>query len=292
MKKAYIFATMLFIGCGIFEKEISGSVFIVTNSGENIKLGLIPVYFIPVKRFEQERITAIAEIEKFNIQNSEEFSILKRKYLNELNLFQSFELKNQENEKRLKQYILNQRTIGYTIWEHSGEVIADDFNQEEVQEICSQINKQIEEINSISEKMSQINERVANVSRKLKYICNASEKLKATRLKLFFNSIQTNAIFTTSNADGNFFIKIARGNDYIVSAFGERTVGRSKEKYYWLRKLNESSKNQEISILISNDSLINNIPGDESAISILNNFTFNDGMVAPSLKNKFKLKRF
>ncbi len=52
------------LGHSLFSKEISGSVFIKTKGGDNIKLGLVDIYVIPLSKNEASQTQAIINLKK------------------------------------------------------------------------------------------------------------------------------------------------------------------------------------------------------------------------------------
>lgn len=158
--------------------------------------------------------------------------------------------------------------------------------------VLSDINKIIDEINSISNEMKPIYERAEIVSGELYEIKIISSRLQHTRVRGFIESLAKDSIAIKSNADGDFKIKVHRYKDYFISAYGERSIGQNKETYDWVKEIKSGSKNEYDSILLSNDSLIENIPGDESVVIKISEFQVFETLDLPSTLERFELRGY
>jgi hypothetical protein len=278
----------------LLEKEIEGNVFIVTKGGSNIKLGLIAVSFIPKDEFEIKRNNAIQSINKYYNDNIGKFSDLKNSYIKEKEKFEPLEKKFKANQLRLVEYITEaQGEKGVSIYDSLNEVHVNYGGSRPYgNQVLSDINKIIDEMNSIRNEMKPIYEKSEIVSAKLYEIKIISSRLIQKRVRGFTESLAKDAITIKSNADGDFKIKLDRYKDYFLSAYGERSIGKNIESYDWLKEVKSGFKNKHDSILLSNDSLIENIPGDENIMIKISEFDFFETLDLPSALEKFELRGF
>jgi hypothetical protein len=291
-KSIYIFATILLIGCGIFEKEITGNIFIVTKGGTNIKLGLIPVSITPKDKFEIKRESAINLLDDFYNKNIQEFTELKIKYINEQKIFTPLETKLNEKNNKFEEFIkTNDGRDSVHIWDHENSVyVGFGGNRNTGVEIQNNLNGMAEEINIIYNEILPVYNKMYNIREQMLSIVIKSRQLEKIRVRNFIKSLEDGSIKTKSNADGEFKSKIGRFKDYVISAYGKRSNGGEDETYDWMLEFNSNSKNQDNTILISNDSLIENIPGDENSIKKLYELRFYENLKHPRNRGKFILK--
>jgi hypothetical protein len=292
--RTYIIATLLLTGCGLLEKEITGNVFIVTKGGSNVKLGLIAISVIPKDEFEIKRNNAIQSINKYYNDNIGKFSELKNSYLKEKEKFEPLEKKFKANQLKLVEYIKEaQGEKGISIYDSLNEVHVNlGGNRPYGNRVLSDINKIIDEINSIRNEMKPIYERAEIVSGELYEMKTISSRLKQTRVRGFIEYLAKDVVTIKSNADGDFKIKVDRYKDYFISAYGERSIGKNKETYDWLKEVKSGSKNEHDSILLSNDSLIENIPGDENIMIKISEFEFFETLDLPLTLERFEIRGF
>jgi hypothetical protein len=297
-KSAYIFATTLLIGCGMFEKEISGNVFIVREGGGNIKLGLIPISITPKDVFEKKKERAIATLNEFYSQNIVEFTQLKSQYEKDKQLFEPLEVKHKEYDRQLKEIIKRHESIprkyqDITIVDFKHQVrVWDKESRPYAEQVLSDINKIVEENKLVAKEMQPIYEKLEKITEKLEVIKKASIKIEKARVRKFMESLADEATTLKSNADGNFKTKINKFTDYVVSAYGETTTGIHTKMYNWMVEIKSGTKIQDDLIIISNDSLIDNIPfeqNDMNKISSLRSFQI---FQRPITWEKFKIEQY
>ena len=140
--------------------------------------------------------------------------------------------------------------------------------------------------------MKPIYERAEIVSGELYEMKTISSRLKQTRVRGFIEYLAKDVVTIKSNADGDFKIKVDRYKDYFISAYGERSIGKNKETYDWLKEIKSGSKNEHDSILLSNDSLIENIPGDENIMIKISEFEFFETLDLPLTLERFEIRGF
>jgi hypothetical protein len=292
--RTYIIATLLLTGCGLLEKEITGNVFIVTKGGSNVKLGLIAISVLPKDEVEIKRNYAIQSINKYYNDNIGKLTELKSSYLKEKEKFEPLEKKFKANQLKLVEYIKEaQGEKGISIYDSLNEVHVNlGGNRPYGNRVLSDINKIIDEINSIRNEMKPIYERAEIVSGELYEMKIISSRLKQTRVRGFIEYLAKDVVTIKSNADGDFKIKVDRYKDYFISAYGERSIGKNKETYNWLKEVKSGSKNEHDSILLSNDSLIENIPGDENIMIKISEFEFFETLDLPLTLERFEIRGF
>lgn len=61
---------------------------------------------------------------------------------------------------------------------------------------------------------------------------------------------------TKTDADGNFSFSVTKGKTYFLVAGGQREVGNSTEKYYWVAKVSLPGQQDSASVMLSNDNLV------------------------------------
>jgi hypothetical protein len=278
----------------LLEKEITGNVFIVTKGGSNVKLGLIAISVLPKDEVEIKRNYAIQSINKYYNDNIGKLTELKSSYLKEKEKFEPLEKKFKANQLKLVEYIKEaQGEKGISIYDSLNEVHVNlGGNRPYGNRVLSDINKIIDEINSIRNEMKPIYERAEIVSGELYEMKTISSRLKQTRVRGFIEYLAKDVVTIKSNADGDFKIKVDRYKDYFISAYGERSIGKNKETYDWLKEVKSGSKNEHDSILLSNDSLIENIPGDENIMIKISEFEFFETLDLPLTLERFEIRGF
>lgn len=255
---------------------VNGSVFVVTKSGQAIKLGLIPVSATPIDIFEEKRKNAISTLEKDYQESSEEFERLKNVYLQEGELFEAKNLKFSEKQKEIATIISeNQKTDIFikralAISESQNYIrVYDKGAEQNAEALLIKINDLVYTANGIQEEMRPVYDRLVRTKVMLATIQFAANDRLENRVRHFLSSLQTSAVNATSNADGNFVLKLKKSTEYIMTAVGERSFFGESENYNWLNKIEIPSNETEVSVLISNTALIDEIPGDKSVVENL-----------------------
>ncbi len=65
---------------------------------------------------------------------------------------------------------------------------------------------------------------------------------------------------TKTDADGKFSLSVPAGNTYVILAKASREVGDDTECYYWIQDVDLTRANDGLSIMLSNDNLVESVP--------------------------------
>jgi hypothetical protein len=76
----------------------------------------------------------------------------------------------------------------------------------------------------------------------------------------------TSNVSTKTDADGRFSFNLERGKEYIILATASRSVGESKEYYKWSLPVNVRNDQDEMNLMLSNDTMVDSFKPDSSAL--------------------------
>lgn len=213
-----IFLASCLLACGNSEGKLNGEVFIVTQGGQNIKLGLVTFRVIPE-----------ADILAFINKKSAEALSEMYKMIPIYNKAKQEANEAKDAEDKALQRMLRMMNAG------------------------EPYNKQVDK--------DRLDKLVIWKSKLDRLAILQAELNNYKSGKFYFNGLPDGIEVAKTNADGKFTIPMKRNVKYALAAQAQRTIGDSKEEYYWLIWVsleNNTLKN----IILSNDNLIDAHPQD------------------------------
>jgi hypothetical protein len=271
MIKAFLIITVIFVfiftGCNK-QGELQGSVFIVTQGAQNIKLGLVKVTAIPeneIKQFvEQKKSIINGESNKLKsdmdaikpeiAKSQKEFDEAKRNY-DEI-VAQRDNLKSREQSLNLgfNPYSLNEDP--YLSEYETPEMKAERNKQRQIQKQLDAIRKQIA---SYEPKVSQASKIMTDAKSRLEMsksnLSKITDKLVSyVQASFLFDGLPEGKIKAVTDADGKFSMKLPSGK-YALVASSERRVVNTTEEYYWLIWVDIDGKEPK-QIMLTNQNLL------------------------------------
>lgn len=224
-----IFIIGLFcLSCGKQETEISGEVFVATNSSENIKLGAVEISvitekdikpFIESKKNDSEIEKAKADYEKAKQKSSETLAKLQK-------IGKKYDEQNVSLERIKRSEDLYELSKGFEVL-NDMKWSADDYDKTKLQ-----ADKDIVDAAACLERLN-------NLASPERYFTDMPEAITKT----------------ISNSDGKFSLKILEKGKYTIVAKTQRMIGTKTEFYYWLVWVEADGTSK--TILLNNNNLTN-----------------------------------
>lgn len=205
------------------KKEVNGEVFIVTKGAINVKLGLVPVYFLTEKQFkiasDDNNPHYLYAIDFYNnkesVQNYEHYTSAYNTAIKNVDFYKNLAQKYRDLEKK--------------------------YNVDEKEAINN-----YENIAKESEANSKIYSEMAHRFIRTRYDLRA----EIFSIQCFVDSVKQEVINDKTNADGKFKIEL-KNQKYWVFANSNRQVSNDSEEYHWLFLYTPDGKN----LLLSNDNM-------------------------------------
>lgn len=272
MNKIFLIVLSVFLvalaGCGLLEKEVDGSVFVVTQGGENIKLGLTPVAALTKEEFESIESANIESVNRFYDENSPVYKKAKAEYdrLYEEKydpIYAEFR-EARANYSSLVESLSSERSIGIYIYDHKIKVdnyfLKRDSNLiHEAKNIQEKLEYERLKVDPIHKKYQDIRSEVRQYEKIMDGIADyAKNKILTYQRSLAEQAYELAQIKTKTNADGEFRLILPKNKDYVLIAFADRSVGDSTEEYNWFISY-ASPQSQKYETLISNDNLASDL---------------------------------
>lgn len=223
---------LFLISCTKKEVELKGDVFIVTQGAENYKMGLVKVIAFPEETIKQyieskksdDESKALIEYEKAQkeLEAVEKTALeLETSYRNKLN-----SIKNSANAYGRSISEIRQNLADIENWDESS------LTDAKLRAVKAKF------------KLNEASDRLKSVSSAQRYFINLPDGLASS----------------TSDADGEFILKLPKIGKYALAAQAERKVGDKTEKYYWLVLVNADKESK--SIMLSNNNLTDSVSAD------------------------------
>ena len=274
----FILTLFLSLNCSKSNAELQGSVFIVTNGAQNIKLGLVKITAIPeseiIKFVEQKKSfisdesnklkgdidAAKPEIDKYQ----KEYDEAKRTY---------DAINSQRENLKSREQSLNSNYNPYSLYEspYLSEYETDEekATRSKQKQIKNQLEGLKKQIAAYDQKVSQANKIVSDAQQKLS---NSKAKITKINEKLLsylnqsylLEGLPEGKIKAVTDADGKFSMKLPTGK-YALVASSQRRVVDSTEEYYWLVWVNLDGQEAK-QIMLSNQNML----GQDSEDSVFN----------------------
>lgn len=226
---------LLLVSFGFFEGDLTGSVFIVTRGGQNVKLGLVEVRAIP----EQEILSFIQEKQAVAKKEQDELQPL----------VEEAEQQAQEAEEEYKEV-----DDQYKKMEAEADAAFRDF----LGLWGTQLEQQKKVLDTARERA-----KAALEARKAKTPAMTAKSRALSKLKVeyshwtsntyYFDGLPVGLASTKTDADGAFSLRLRRGVKYALAAKARREVMDDTEAYYWLVWV--TLDGNQTKIFLSNDNL-------------------------------------
>jgi len=234
--------SLLFSGC---EREIEGQIFIVTESRENIKLGLVEVAAVDQKEFRRiktEVLKESADLHRNALSECEPIYANLRKITSRLEVLTSeaeerldslvqdtFSVSSAELDFYSKTLVNEGRKMTRETWDedfekggfldqHEYGSLADGFSEKR--------NRFLKKANECNLALQEYNAEYARLQEKL-----PDDPIAHAALELFYSTIPLSAL-TVSDSDGAFSLTLDNNSDYIVFARASRKLPTGKEENY------------------------------------------------------------
>lgn len=224
---------------------VSGQVFIVTKSGESIKLGLVHVGIAD---------NQLAEIEKKSISDmlTKNLSESKAK-IDEARA--SYQAARDLYDKLLPDYTKAQKALHDAVSAEGIYAIGDN-------EVDGVDSVQAANIVTLNRQLAAIGAKIAPLYddfmakfQNLRVLVEEQQNDVQGSLDTFFSTFGGVAD-TKTDADGKFTLSVPEGKSYVLVAQTSRSVGDTTEKYYWIEDVDLTKANNGLTILLSNDNLV------------------------------------
>ena len=264
------FLTLLFTGCdrapstaapptanstvngGVFTKNVavSGQVFIVTKGGENFKLGLVRVAIADGNAVNDYKKSIADDINKKLSANKATIDAASADYNAAYEKYEST-LTNYQNADTALQGALN--ASGLTYLSTMNEV--DNVTAEQAGNIVK-LDKQRADIGT---KLALLQQDAQQKYKPIQDALADSQADVSANLPVFIESVPSVAD-TKTDADGRYSLSVPAGNTYVIVAKASREVGDDTEYYYWIQDVDLTKASDGLSIMLSNDNLVESVP--------------------------------
>lgn len=238
---------------GVFTKNvtISGQVFIVTQGGENVKLGLVRVAIADSKTVEDYRktisdgINSTLSTAKTGItQAMPDYQAAKDKY-DKL-------LPDYTNAQNALQSALSANSVQYL--DTLGEVL----NVTSAQ--AANIVKLDKQRAGIGAKLAPLHDDLVSKERIVNDLISQQQGEVGSSATSFIDSFPEEAS-TKTDADGKFSLSVPAGSTYVIVAKASRSVGDDTEYYSWIVDVDLTTANDGLTEMLSNDNLVGSVAG-------------------------------
>lgn len=228
-------------GCSWSKPEISGEVFIVTQSAQNFKLGLVEVM-----AFSEADILKHVESKKAEIKpRLAELESVAAKYRTECGDKRTVADKTAKQAENSENSLMS--SLSSMDFSDEGIKRSDQLRQRRSADAA----KAATDKNSYDLCMGSLGNAVGNIT-------------NAKNVAQFFNNLPVPVATATTNADGKFTVKLPKSGRYVLVAHSTRKVVDASEEYYWMVRADLSSGENK-NLTLSN----NNYTDSESTDSLL-----------------------
>jgi hypothetical protein len=280
------FSFVLLGGCLSKPREINGNVFITTNSGESLRLGLVPILLFDdeivkatVKQAKdslatefQELNAKLAQIQKVKIEKKRELQIIFEECQKKKDILFDLERRRPRNPK----YYQTPNTDVFT----TRDIISEPFNinpqtpKQPLHQVVEQKERQAEEVydmmakqwrkeyDLIKEHADEAQKKADKSDKEHSAIIEECESLlkelqrwNEYSQERLFDMLPQPIASTKTDADGSFRIRNIQKGRHAIAAFSTRTDLTKTEKYFWFIYLPQESKPDE-RISLNNDNLL------------------------------------
>jgi len=215
---------MLLTACGPNERELTGQVFIVTQGGDNKKLGLVEVLAFPENNSEVLTYfkTSHAALVARRPPAEAAYNASKTAY-------EEARDRDSQEEKTIKHLL--------------------DFARDPYKDLSAR-RAALSSASAHTKRFEKTTQEVALLRKQLTDAIDT--QIFWLSSELYFQKLPTHLATakTKTDADGKFSMKLPAGR-YVVAAAATRKVSDKEEKYFWLIRVDTSARNE--SVMLSND---------------------------------------
>ncbi len=240
------FVILIFAGCDR-SGRLTGQVFIVTESTDNIKLGLVEILAVPADQMHTHIAQRHAHIDQMHAHIAQRDRELKER-IDAATATETAILK--ETERR---YQAQYDKLGSSAGESDGvnpQLIA-------ARDARDGARKRLEVARV--EAMRIETARLEAAGLKLEAVGLETEKTLPEILDYYLSDLPSPIARSTSDADGRFQMTVPRGESIALIARSSRRVGASRESYSWLVWTSLDGNNSS-EVLMSNNNLLTAAP--------------------------------
>ena len=260
----FLLSTLFLAGCGFGERDVQGSVFIVTKGGDNQKLGLVKILAIP-----ESEIAAFIEAKKETIGTEtaklkSEIDAVKGKVQEAQTTWEELKtayeaLKAQKTQLETQRTTLNSQYDSYTVsrCEYGGYVTEEECDRQ--RNISRQIDALDRQISDVDPKMDKAltvwaaAEKILNAERAK--MSGIVEKIAAYLTAQFLmDGLPEAKIKAVTDAEGKFSMVLPKGR-YVFVATTQRRVGSTTEDYNWMVWVDTAAANPT-QVTLSNQNVL------------------------------------
>jgi hypothetical protein len=284
-----LFLLIAFDGCSPREEKIDGSIFIVTQGGENFKLGLVTVSIFDQQQVEPYLTKATTGLEKSLKELKEQQKTLQEKQDKAASIRDDLEQQD-EKAKDLADKTLQKMGGDETKrpeFSASDEVILDsdksmldstvddttksDYRKDmegwerrkyEIAEMQTNWDllkptylRQADEESQIFHRWQKASFEFGGYFQSLLLITDAVTNWPTLQPQIYFNNLPNPFAVAKTDADGKFSFQLPTKGEFVLVAQAQRQVADNVEKYFWLVRVHSDGK-PEMQVLLSNDNLI------------------------------------
>jgi hypothetical protein len=214
------FAALLAVSCGPTEVDVSGSVFIVTKGGDNVKLGLIKVTAIP----ETDAVAFIdAKLEEGEQEQEKLLPLLQQADAEYAEAKATWDRAKEESRVAFDKAMANLRASGLQASWHAA-------SDRGMQALETSFDKSFE-LDAV----------------RLRYS-------RWTSGSYYLDGIPDGVASAKTDADGKFTLRLLGGKRYVLAASANRQIADNTEYYHWLVWVTPTSDGGPV--MLSNDNLV------------------------------------
>jgi hypothetical protein len=235
----YILIIITLTGCNR-EASLEGEIFIVTQGGQSIKLGLVEVLAIP-------EIDAQKYINEKDLASLQKKTELREKYIKAKDEYEKDYQRITEKNKKIE---LQKKHVQKMI-DEAGNRILNALNSSKEKELQAAITDQLRwehEYYNLDISDPTVNINLKNIAQ--------NEFLEWPKGDFYFNDLPLSKTVgkATTNDDGRFTITLPSEGKYLLAAHTQRQIGDQQGEYYWLIWVTVTSKDKD-HIMLSNNNL-------------------------------------
>jgi hypothetical protein len=231
--------------------ELKGNIFIVTNGAQNLKLGLVDVRVIPEKEMLAYMTAKKPQVDSRIAKITSEYQTAKV----------AFDAATKADAAASDRYNSEMQS-------DSREMKSYDVGDMSLAELSNTTGRLSEMKERVSDYGKAADEKRAETDTAQLRLAEAALQLKEnSEPKLYFAGLPEGIAKATSNADGDFTLKMPSKGRFALAAYSQRQVFGSTEEYYWLIWVSldgQPTKN----ILLGNQNLADAGSPDSVLISI------------------------
>ena len=266
------------------QRELDGSVFIVTKGRENVKMGLVSVSI-----FDSTQVKNAVQRVRENLRNKAE-EILKQAEPFKADVekarktYRSFEDESEAAKAQVRAAKKNLISQFNAVVGKSGKSAFEmnDFSWEDppsyynefrdgkeavaqkkliYAELRPKVDSAIEEEKRIGPRQTEAGEKLKTMLAAYNHITEPVRGFVSEYKQLCFNALGSPVSSSKTDADGKFKLSLPQIGEFVISASASRVVGNYSESYVWIVSCPFDSKDRG-QVFLSNDNEVDNYSGE------------------------------